>query len=180
MRNNVTENLGALVDIESASRITFDINPDSFDDSKNTEFAEIPIPGMSHPRLQFTNGSTRTLSFTIYLHYGAADDVPKAIQMLQSWLYPEYDSGHLKKAPSRLLLVFGDTWPDEQWVMKTCNVTRQRFDKELNCTFAEVSIELIEFIEKSRDAQDLRRNNFYDVNSQAFQDDFNGIGYFEE
>ena len=156
MRSNITENLGALVDTESAARVTFDLNPDSFDDSKSTEFAEIPIPGMSHPRLQFTNGSTRTLSFTIYLHYGATEDVPKAIRTLQAWLYPEYDAGRLKKAPARLLLVFGDTWPDERWVMTVCNVERQRFDKELNCTFAEVSIELAEYIEQSRSASGVR------------------------
>ena len=156
MRSNITENLGALVDTESAARVTFDLNPDSFDDSKSTEFAEIPIPGMSHPRLQFTNGSTRTLSFTIYLHYGATEDVPKAIRTLQAWLYPEYDAGRLRKAPARLLLVFGDTWPDERWVMTVCNVERQRFDKELNCTFAEVSIELAEYIEQSRSASGVR------------------------
>ena len=156
MRSNVTESLGALVDTESAARITFDINPDTFEDSKSNEFAEIPIPGMSHPRLQFTNGSTRTLNFTIYLHYGATEDVPNAIRTLQAWLYPEYYGGHLKKAPSRLLLVFGDTWPDEQWIMRTCNITRQRFDKELNCTFAEADIELVEYIQQSRGADEVR------------------------
>ena len=156
MRSSVTENLGALVDTESATRITFDINPDTFEDSKNNELAEILIPGMSHPRLQFTNGSTRTLSFTVYLHYGATEDVPKAIRILQAWLYPEYDGGHLKKAPSRLLLVFGDTWPDEQWIMRSCNITRQRFDKELNCTFAEADIELVEYIQQSRGADEVR------------------------
>ena len=156
MRSSVTENLGALVDTESAARITFDINPDTFEDSKSNELAEIPIPGMSHPRLQFTNGSTRTLSFTVYLHYGATQDVPNAIRTLQAWLYPEYDGGHLKKAPSRLLLVFGDTWPDEQWIMRSCNITRQRFDKELNCTFAEADIELVEYIQQSRGADEVR------------------------
>ena len=156
MRGSVTENLGALVDTENAARITFDINPDTFEDSKSSELAEIPIPGMSHPRLQFTNGSTRTLSFTVYLHYGATENVPKAIRTLQAWLYPEYDGGHLKKAPSRLLLVFGDTWPDEQWIMRSCNITRQRFDKELNCTFAEADIELVEYIQQSRGADEVR------------------------
>ena len=150
------ENSGALVDTESAARITFSINPESFEDSKNTELAEIPIPGMSHPRLQFTNGGTRTISFTLFLHHGATEDVPKAIRLLQSWLYPEYDGGRLKKAPSRLLLIFGDTWPDEQWIMRTCNITRKRFDKELNCNFAEASIELVEYIEQSRDANEVR------------------------
>ena len=156
MRDNVTENLGALVDTETADRITFDLNPESFEDSKDNALAEIPIPGMSHPRLQFTNGSTRTLSFSIALHYGATEDVPKAIRMLQSWLYPEYEGGHLKKPPAKLLLIFGDTWPDEQWVMRTCNVTRKQFDKELNCTFAEASIELAEYIDQSRGANEVR------------------------
>ena len=156
MRDNVTENLGALVDTDTADRITFDLNPDSFEDSKSTEFAEIPIPGMSHPRLQFTNGNTRTLSFKIFLHYGATEDVPKAIRTLQAWLYPEYDGGYLKKAPAKLLLIFGDTWLDERWVMRTCNITRKRFDKELNCIFAEASIEFAEYIDQSRDANEVR------------------------
>ena len=151
-----TEDWGALIDTESAARITFDINPESFEDSKDTEFAEIPIPGMSHPRLQFARGNTRTLSFTVFIHYGVTDDVPAAIKLLQSWLYPIYDGGHLKQAPSRLLLVFGDTWPDELWVMQSCNITRKRFDKELNCIFAEAAIELAEYIDTSRDANEVR------------------------
>ena len=151
------ENSGALVDTETAERITFDINPESFQDNKDTELAEIQIPGMSHPRLQFSNGGSRTLSFKIILHYGATSDVPKAIKILQAWLYPEYDGGRLKKAPSKLLLIFGDTWPDEKWIMRSCDVTRKRFDKELNCSLAEAQIELVEFIEQSRDANEVRQ-----------------------
>ena len=156
MRDNATENSGALVDSETADRITFDFNPESFEDNKSTDFAEINIPGMSHPRLQFTNGSSRTLSFSVSLHYGATDDVPKAIRMLQSWLYPEYEGGHLKKPPAKLLLIFGDTWPDELWVMSSCNITRKSFDKELNCTVAEAAIELTEYIDNSRGADEVR------------------------
>ncbi len=157
MRDNATEDSGALVDSETADRITFDLNPETFEDSKSTEFAEIPIPGMSHPRLQFTNGSSRTLSFSISLHYGATDDVPKAIRTLQAWLYPEYEGGHLKKPPAKLLLIFGDTWPDEQWVLRNCEITRDRFDSELNCILAYVNLELVEYIDESIDAKAVRR-----------------------
>ena len=153
---NRTENQGALVDTESAARITFDINPETIRDSKDTNFAEIQIPGMSHPRLQFSNGKARTLSFTLHLHYGATDDVPQAIRTLQSWLYPEYDGERMKKAPSRLLCVFGDTWSDEKWVLVSCNVNRKRFDKNLVCIYAIVDIELREFIEQSVDANNFR------------------------
>ena len=152
-----TEDWGALIDTESAARITFDINPETFEDSKDTEFSEISIPGMSNPRLQFANGGSRRLSFTLYIHYGVTDDVPAAIKHLQAWLYPIYENGRLKQAPSRLLLLFGDTWPDELWVMSSCNITRKRFDKELNCIFAEASVELAEYIDNSRDANEVRQ-----------------------
>ncbi len=155
MRNR-TEQQGGLVDVDTGERVMFDFNPDAIQDDKATEFAEISIPGMSHPRLQFTGGSARTLSFTVYLHYGATDSVPDMIKRLQSWLYPEYNGEILEKAPAKLLLVFGDTWPDELWLLRSCNISRKRFDKNLECIFAEAAIELVEYIDKSRSAGELR------------------------
>lgn len=150
-----TENQGAIVDVNTGNRVTFDINPESFEDSKETELASIPIPGMSHPRMQYTGGGERTLSFTVILHYGATADVPSAIRMLQSWLYPEYVNNRLSRGPSRLLFVFGDTWPDETWILTSCKVTRKRFKKTLECVFAEVEMELKQYIEESIDTKDV-------------------------
>lgn len=158
-RENVTENYGSLVDTESGRRVDFDLNPDSFTDEKSTEIAEIKIPGMSHPRLQFTHGGSRTVEFTLQLHYGATDDIIDTLNLLQSWLYAEYESGRLSKPPAKLMLVFGGTWADELWVMKSCNVTHKKFSKELDCIFAQVNIELVEYIEKSRDAKEFRQEN---------------------
>ena len=179
-RSDRTEEQGGLVDTESGVRVMFDFNPDSIQDDKSTEFAEVNIPGMSHPRLQFTNGASRMLSFTIFLHHGATDDVPRAIKILQSWLYPEYENERLKKPPSRLLFVFGDTWPDEQWVLSSCEINRKRFDKNLNCILAEVKIGLIEYIEKSRSAEELREDYQNSSEDYSLSDDYNGIGYFED
>ena len=179
MRQNVTENLGALVDTEDGTRVTFDFNPAQFQDEKSTEFAEINIPGMSHPRLQFANGGSRTLSFDIILHYGATQDVPTAIRNLQSWLYASYNGEQLKRAPSKLILIFGDTWPDEKWLLKSCQVNRKRFDKNLNCNFAEVSIELIEFIEKSRDTEEFKVQQTQQSQTD-FDEGYYGVGYFDE
>ena len=150
-----TENQGAIADTDTGARVTFDINPESFEDSKDTEFASISIPGMSHPRLQYTGGGERILSFSVLLHYGATKDVPAAIRMLQSWLYAGYTNSRLNKGPAKLLFIFGDTWPDEQWVMTSCKVTRGRFNKNLECVFAEVAIELKQFIEESVDVKDV-------------------------
>ena len=186
MRSNITERQGALIDTETGFRVTFDFNPDTIEDSKSTNLTEVNIPGMSHPRLQFANGGSRTLNFTIYLHYGATDDVEIAIRNLLSWLYPEYEGEKLKKAPAKLLLVFGDTFPDEQWILRSCNIARQRFDKYLNCILAKADIELVEFIEQSRDASEFRDDiDYYEDDTPAdfdysTTDDYNGVGYFDE
>ena len=150
------ENSGAIVDNENGIRVTFDLNPESFQDDKDTEFASIGIPGMSHPRVQYGGGGERTLSFSVILHAGATDDVPGAIRQLQSWQYAEYTGGRLSKAPPRLLIIFGQTWPDEEWVLRTCSVTRQQADKELNCILAEVALEFLQYIDESVDAKDVR------------------------
>ncbi len=112
---------------------------------------------MSHPKIQFTGGGERVVSFSVFLHYAVTENVPAAIRQLQSWLYPEYTSGRLTKAPPRLLMIFGDTWPDEQWVLVSCNVNRERFNKELECVFAVVDLEFKQYIQQSVDAKDVRR-----------------------
>ncbi|MDR1977937.1 MAG: hypothetical protein LBQ42_04310 [Synergistaceae bacterium] len=146
-----TEELMRIADLDTGARVVFQLNPEFFQDDKTTEFASIGIPGMSHPRIQYTGGGERTLSFSAFLHSGATEDVPAGIRLLQSWLYAEYRSGRLTKAPHRLLVIFGETWSDEQWVLRSCSVLRKRFDKQLSCVFAEVALELVQIIDESVD-----------------------------
>ena len=151
-----SEESGAIAEVETGDRIHFMLNPESFEDSKDTEFAGIEIPGMSHPRLQFTGGGERTLSFSVFLHSGATDDVPTTIKLLQSWQYAEYSNGKFVEAPPKLLIIFGDTWPDEQWLLRSCTVTHNRFDKKLNSIFAEVALEFVQYIDESVSREDIR------------------------
>jgi hypothetical protein len=151
-----TEELMRIADLDTGERVVFDLNPENFQDDKTTEFASIPIPGMSHPRIQYTGGGERTLSFICYDHSGVNEDVPAGIRLMQSWLYADYQGGRLTRAPHRLLVLFGDTWSDEKWVMRSCSVTRRRFDKQLNCVFVEVAVELLQLIEESVDFKEVR------------------------
>ena len=154
-----TEDVAALVNVKSGERFMFHFNPEPIQDSKENNIAEINIPGMSHPRLQFTNGGNRTLSFTAFFHYGVeGKEVPYSVSVLQSWLYPEYDGERMTSAPPKLKLVYGETWQDQKWIMKSCRITRQRFDKELKCILAQADIELIEFVDKSIDMRDVQIN----------------------
>ena len=155
-----TEDVAALVNVKTGDRFLFRFNPEPIQDTKENNIAEINIPGMSHPRLQFANGGNRTLSFTAIFHYGnEGENVPYSISTLLSWLYPEYEGERLTSAPPKLKLVFGDTWQDQIWIMKSCNITRQRFDKTLKCTVAQANIELVEFIEKSIDMYEVQIDN---------------------
>jgi hypothetical protein len=150
-----SEIAGALVDLDDGTRLEWSFNPESFEDSDSVNFAKIDIPGMSHPRIQFTGGGERSLSFVIPLHYSQTD-VGKEIKILRSWLYSEYSGGRLTKAPHRLLVQFGETWQGEKWVMESCGVAYKRFDKDGNPISAEVSVTLIEYIEESKGMGEVR------------------------
>ena len=150
-----TEVSGALVDLDDGTRLEWTFNPEGFSDSDSTNFAKISIPGMSHPRIQFTGGGERSLSFVLPLHYSRTD-VPKDIRILRGWLYSRYTEGKLKKAPHRLLVQFGETWQDEKWVMEACDIEYLRFDKDGKAIYAMASVRLTEYIETSRSIEEVR------------------------
>ena len=145
-----TEQAGAFVDYETGQRVSWSCNPESFVDSDSTDYARHSIPGMSGPRHQFTSGGTRTLTFQLRLHYGMERDVESAIRMLRAWLYGDYEKGKLKKGPHRLLVSFGDNWPNEKWLMTAVEVWGRLYDKNLACIAADVSVTLEEYVEESR------------------------------
>ncbi|MBQ3625277.1 MAG: hypothetical protein II948_00825 [Synergistaceae bacterium] len=150
------EESGAIADVDSGDIIHFKINPESIEDSKDTSYANIEIPGMSHPRYQFTGGGERVLSFSIYLHEGAGDDVGSSLKLLRSWLYADYSEGKLNDPPKKLLIIFGDNWPDEVWLLRSLRITHNKLDKSLNSIYAEAELEFIEFIDESIGAGDVR------------------------
>ena len=150
------EESGAIAEVDSGDIIHFKLNPESIEDSKDTEFASMAIPGMSHPRYQFTGGGERTLSFTIYLHKATGEDVPTAIKLLRSWLYADYSEGKLSEPPKKLLIVFGDSWPDEVWLLRSMRITHNKLDKTLNSIYAEAELEFIEYIEQSVSREDVK------------------------
>lgn len=151
---------GALVDFETGDRMEWDLNPETFSDSDSTQFASLNVPGMSHPRIQFSAGGERTLSFVLPLHYGAlrgSRTVAQSVDLLRSWQYGDYDNTFLTAAPHRLLVCFGDRWRDEKWVMTQCNIEYVRFDKEGVPLYAQAEISLTEYIETSRSREEVRR-----------------------
>ena len=56
---------GALVDIQTRERLSFQFNPETISDEQQTEWASIRAQGMSHPRKQWVGGGDRIVSFTL-------------------------------------------------------------------------------------------------------------------
>jgi hypothetical protein len=150
-----TELVGAIVDLDDGTRFEWGFNPETFSESDSTNYAKIDIPGMSHPRTQFTGGGERTISFVLRLHY-AVEDVAQSIKTLRGWLYGEYSGGRLQKGPHRLLVQFGETWQGDKWVMEGCDVEYLRFDKEGKPMMADVTIGLTEYVESSYGVSEVR------------------------
>ncbi|MDR2523404.1 MAG: hypothetical protein LBC93_06875 [Synergistaceae bacterium] len=150
-----TEMSGAFIDFDEGGRVDWGCNPEMFSDGGNADFAEHSIPGMSGPKLQFSCGGARLLDFTLRLHYGMEKDVDAAVKLLRSWLYGDYSGGKFIKAPHRILVSFGSSWPNEKWVMRSVNVTSRLYDKNLSCLAADVSVSLQEYIETSRGRKEI-------------------------
>ncbi|MDR1020453.1 MAG: phage tail protein, partial [Synergistaceae bacterium] len=144
-----------MADLDDGTRLEWGFNPESFEDSDSAGFARVSIPGMSHPRIQFTGGGERTLSFVIPLHYSQCD-VARDIRTLRAWLYGEYTGGRLVKAPHRLLVQFGGTWQGEKWLMESLDVSYKRFGKDGGPIMADASVTLVEYAETSKGIGEVR------------------------
>jgi hypothetical protein len=150
MMGERTEMSGAFIDFDGGGRVDWSCNPEVFSDSDSADFAEQSIPGMSGPKLQFAQGGARLLSFTLRLHYAMEKDVDTAIKTLRSWLYGDYSNGKLTKAPHRLLISFGNSWPNEKWLMTSVEILGRLYSKDLKCLAADVSVNFQEYIDTSR------------------------------
>lgn len=88
-------------------RFTAQFNPTEYGLEKSTSFAEIAIPGLEEPLLQFTHGNSQRLNLELLLDATKADDavdvaaVSKDLQRLARIL-PE------RHAPPRLKVIWGN------------------------------------------------------------------------
>lgn len=151
---------GYLVDVETGEKLVFQFNPEALDDTKETDYATIDVPGMSHPKVQFTSGGARSVAFTLRLYKtDQSEQVEGQIRWLQSLQYPEYDEdGYLVAGPHRVLFVFGTMFTgNSKFVVKNVKPHyTNMFTPELAVRYAEVSVELLECIEESVDYRDVR------------------------
>ena len=153
---------GALIDIQTRERLEFQFNPETISDEQQTEWTSVRSQGMSHPRKQWAGGGDRVVSFTLrfYRDSFSESEVSQNIAWLQSLMLPEYDGNRLKDAPHRCLFVFGTLYN------LTCILTRagaRYYDlfspSTLQPVFADIDIELAQFVEIGEDYRTRRGNS---------------------
>ncbi len=144
-----------LVDVKTRERLEFQYNPSEIGDDKGTQFADIKIPGISHPRHQYIAGENRRISFKLFFFKG---EVKKQVAWLQSLLYPEHSGTVLKSAPHRVVFIFGELYPGIVCIVRNVKARYfNLFDRDsLAPQQAEVDVTLEEWVEQSISYQTIR------------------------
>lgn len=146
---------GYLVDVVDGSRLEFQYNPSEITDAKETEVAEVLIPGRSHPRYQFVAGHTREIAFGLELF--KLPDLKARVRWLQSLQYPTHDGSMLTKAPHKVLFVFGTLFNTVCIVKSVVVKWIDLFTPELDPQRAVVDLTLWEDVEASVSPAEVRR-----------------------
>jgi hypothetical protein len=147
---------GYLVDVENRERLEFQYNPSEIGDDKSANYADIRIPGISHPKHQFVAGGNRRIVFKLFLFKG---NVKQQVAWLQSLLYPVHSGTMLKSPPHRVIFIFGELYPGIVCVVR--NVKARYFNlfdqNSLAPQQAEVDVVLDEYVEQSINYNDIRQ-----------------------
>jgi len=107
---------GCLVDVETRERLEFQYNPSEIGDSKSSKYADITVPGISHPRHQYISGGNRQITFKLSFFKG---NVKEKVNWLQSLLYPEHSGSVLKSPPHRVIFIFGELYPEVVCIVRS-------------------------------------------------------------
>jgi hypothetical protein len=139
---------GYLVDVENRERLEFQYNPSEIGDDKAANYADIKVPGISHPKHQFIAGGSRRITFKLFLFKG---DVKQKIAWLQSLLYPEHSGTMLKSPPHRVIFIFGELYPGTVCIVRQVKARYfSLFDQNsLDPQQAEVDVVLDEWMDQS-------------------------------
>jgi len=146
---------GYLVDVDDGSRLEFQFNPNVLDDGKETNVAEVAIPGRSHPRYQFVHGGTREIGFK--LEFFKTPDLKSKVAWLQSLQYPTHAGAMLERAPHKVLFVFGSLFNLTCIVKSVKAKYFELFDLQLEPQRAEVDLVLWEDVATSVSPGQVRR-----------------------
>lgn len=140
-------------------------------DTVSAEYAETPIRGRSQPYIHYTGTGTNKITFTAKLTTGvdqyslfqSTDDVIKAVNLIRSWVYPEYPLDGPMEPPPTLALIAGELYRGVPGIIRTAGFIHQRpFNWYHIPMIVDVAIEFEVIYTKPVDRKHIRENGMTD------------------
>ena len=125
IKNKTTEGLLYFIAIDSLERLDIQFVPD-LDIQRNANIATIQIVGRNLPQYQYTGGDT---VLNLQLDFHSLEENRTDVINKCRWLEHLTANNGLKKKPSKVKLVFGDVFRDEQWIVKQVGYKLNNFHK---------------------------------------------------
>ena len=146
------------IDTPEIEQLQLQYSPPSISYSREADIQDIAIVGRNDKLHQYTSGTTN-LSFEVDFYSQQADrqDVKAKVKWLESQLYSSEN-----RAPSRILIVFGDLFKDEVWIMKSCSVTYTNLEPATGWLplYAKASLSFVRDTEQDLFATNIINQNF--------------------
>ena len=122
----------------SGKIMTFMFNPESMSEKSSISFNEISAPGSSYPRTQYVKGDSTTIPLDLFL-YNTKGEVENFISFIKGFL-PARNNKFDK--PSVCVVALGSYV--RECVIESMDIQRKRWDKNLVCIEATISLSLKE------------------------------------
>jgi hypothetical protein len=137
---------GVLNFLDRGGHQEFQYNPESIEERESARWANIAIQGMHNPRLQYSSGDGRTITFTLKMyHVDKSGRTPgDRINELRSLVYPDTKAGMPGRPPTRVALVLGPDYPGVNCIVTEVQVKSDKFDRTNAIRYSEVTLTLLQ------------------------------------
>lgn len=149
-------------------------NPEEYSLNKDNNFAQIAVPGLRSPLLQFTHGNLRTLEMELFFDtYEQKRDVREETGKIVRLLDIDPDT----HAPPVLLFVWGDL--RFTCVLARANQRFQMFGEDGRPVRARLTVTFNEYTNADREAKEIKRStaDFTRLHSVVQGETLNSIAY---
>lgn len=148
---------GFLMCLDVGGVLKFQYNPEDVTEKETANWVNVSIHGMHNPRLQYSSGEGRTISFTLkmYKNYNG-QSVGDRVRWLRSLVYPNTGAGYPLRPPTRVAFNLGSDYRGVICVVTDVSINVSKFDSVNDMDYAEVQISLLEISSRAIGYSDVR------------------------
>ena len=127
IKMSTTEGQLYLIAVDTLDRLDIQFVPLKLDLTRRPSIANIQVIGRNTPIYHYLSGETL---LDLELDFHAMEENRKDVINKVRWLeHLTYNDGH-KKLPQKVILVFGDLYNNDRWIVKSVKSTISQFNKQ--------------------------------------------------